>query len=241
MLWDEIISFLPTLEKVYMTGGEPTLIESNLRFMQTCIDLGYADKLVLFFNINCTNINPKFLKLLTQFKNVIINASIDGVAETNEYIRYPSNWKQLDKNLNLLAGLKNIELNFSPTLTLYNVLECDNIIHYVKDLSLKHSRRIGIDYLFNSGVSVFNSTLLTVEDRAEVAERIKLLLDDPWIKEHKLSHGSIQGLVGILTSPQDQEADVHIADFLKITQIYDKSRNQLFADTFPKLASILNE
>jgi MoaA/NifB/PqqE/SkfB family radical SAM enzyme len=71
ILWDQVISLIPTLKKVYMTGGEPTLIKNNFKFMKACIEQGRTD-IVLFFNTNCTNINKQFLELISQFKQVNI-------------------------------------------------------------------------------------------------------------------------------------------------------------------------
>jgi glutamate-1-semialdehyde 2,1-aminomutase len=104
IMWDQVISLIPTLKKVYMTGGEPTLIKNNFKFMKKCIDEGRTD-IVLFFNTNCTNINKQFLELISQFKQVNINASMDGIGIVNEYIRAPSDWKQISENIEKLAIL----------------------------------------------------------------------------------------------------------------------------------------
>ena len=47
--WSDVEKYIPHLKKVYMTGGEPTLIESNYRFLDLCREKGYADKIELFF------------------------------------------------------------------------------------------------------------------------------------------------------------------------------------------------
>ena len=97
-LWDELIGLIPSLKKVYMTGGEPTLIENNYRFMQECIAANMQDTIELFFNINCTNVTDKFINLISQFKTVKINASLDGFGPMNDYIRFPSKWDRVSKN-----------------------------------------------------------------------------------------------------------------------------------------------
>ena len=240
-LWEEIESFLPHLKKVYLTGGEPTLIEGNFRFMQTCIDKGYADKVVLFFNINCTNINSRFLNLIKQFKKVDINASVDGVGATNDYIRYPSKWSQIEKTLNQLAALPNVELNITPTLVLYNALECDKIILFAKELSIKHNRRIGIDYSFNRGNDSLNANIIDLAHRLPVIERLKALLNDPWVTNVRLTKNAVEALIGILSTDADLNTPELLKLFKQLTEIYDTSREQSFKDTFPELYQIIYE
>ena len=42
------------------------------------------------------------------FDESVINGSIDGVNTTNEYIRYPSNWSAIEKNINKIDPSLNI-------------------------------------------------------------------------------------------------------------------------------------
>ena len=237
-LWEEIESFIPNLRKVYLTGGEPTLIEGNFKFMQSIIDKGYADQIVLFFNLNCTNINNRFLNLIKQFKKIDINASIDGVGETNDYIRYPSKWSQIEKTINLIAEMPNVELNITPTLTAYNALECDKIILFAKELSIKHNRRVGVDYSFNRGNDSLNATIIDLEHRLPVVNRLKELLKDPWVQQVPLTRNTVEGLIGILSTEQ-QNVDYLVTTFKEITEVYDKSREQDFKSTFPELYKIV--
>ena len=36
--------------KIYITGGEPTLIKHNVDFLQACADEGYGDQIEIFLN-----------------------------------------------------------------------------------------------------------------------------------------------------------------------------------------------
>jgi MoaA/NifB/PqqE/SkfB family radical SAM enzyme len=239
--WDEIISFIPNLKKVYLTGGEPTLIENNFRFMQEIINQGYAEQIVLFFNINCTNVNSRFLNLISQFKRVEINASVDGIGATNDYIRFPSKWKQIEKTLNQLAELNNVHLNITPTLTIYNTLECDNIILFAKELSLKHKRRIGVDYSFNRGNDALNSTLIDLKYRQPVINRLGDLLKDPWVNHVALTRNAVESLIGLLSSTYSGDTVKYIEIFKDFTEVLDESREQNFKETFPELYKIMYE
>lgn len=239
-LWDEIESFIPNLRKVYMTGGEPTLVQGNFKFMEKCIETGYNDKITLSFSCNCTNINSKFLNLLKQFKSVVINASLDGVGKTTEYIRYPSNWDIQVKNLTLLAELPNVELVVTPTLTLYNVLECDKIIEFSKQFGIDNNKRIQMDYLQADDL-VFSANILPLEFREAAAKRVEKWVDDEWVNSSDLTKNAIVRLLAILQEETKDNYKACMNDFKMLTEVYDTSREQSFKETFPELSEIVYE
>ena len=109
--WEQLNRYIPDLKKVYFTGGEPTLLQSTYDFMQEMVDKGVQDKVDLMFNTNCTNAQPRFLKMLSKFKSVQIQASIDGTKLVNDYIRAPSHWETIKKNFMALGELPNVKLN----------------------------------------------------------------------------------------------------------------------------------
>ena len=120
LLWDDIVDFIPNLKKVYFTGGEPTMIKGNFRFLQECLDQGRPD-IIPFFNTNLTNRNKKYIELISQFDQVDINGSLDGFGTMNDYIRQPAKWSAVSKNFELYASFKNIHLGISPVFQVYNI------------------------------------------------------------------------------------------------------------------------
>lgn len=239
LLWDEIIELIPSLRKVYMTGGEPTLVEGNFRFMEQVIEMGYQDKIILFFNMNCTNVNKRFLDLIRQFKTVKINASIDGVGPTNDYIRYPSKWASISESFEKLAQESNIELRISPCLTVYNVLECDKIFHYIDEVRKKYNRSIGIDYLMNSGLEALNANIIPQQFRQAALIRVMALRDNTDLMKEPGMEDSVSGLIGMLSDPLDPKSVELINEFKVYTEALDKSRGQSIEETFPELYSIV--
>jgi sulfatase maturation enzyme AslB (radical SAM superfamily) len=147
-LWDQIIDMIPHLHKVYMTGGEPTLIQNNFKFMQACLDKGRKD-MILFFNTNCTNVNSKFTNLIAQFDRVNINASVDGTGIVNDYIRSPSKWSQISTNVEKLAAMPNVVLGVTPTVQVYNIFNLIDTLNWVDSLNKKYKTNIFVDFLIN--------------------------------------------------------------------------------------------
>ena len=60
------------------------MIERHFEFIQKCIDLDCARKMIIEYNTNMTNLPDKVLEMWKHFKQVPVGASIDGVGKVIE-------------------------------------------------------------------------------------------------------------------------------------------------------------
>jgi len=235
ILWDQVISLIPTLKKVYMTGGEPTLIKNNIKFMQRCIDAGRTD-IVLFFNTNCTNINKKFLELISQFKQVNINASMDGIGVVNEYIRAPSDWKLISENIEKLAQMPNINLGVTPTIQVYNVFDIVNMLNWVDELNIRHGKQIFIDFLVNHHPHHLAVRILDDEMRGAALDMISGYMAVTKIQPSTQTFNSLKGIIGLLQQPRVDDWEEQLHRFKVYTNALDVERGQSITNIDQRLA-----
>lgn len=239
ILWDQVISLIPNLKKVYMTGGEPTLIKNNFKFMEQCLKQNRSD-ILLFFNTNCTNVNKTFLDLISQFKKVNINVSIDGINEVNDYIRYPSKWHPLSENIEKLAQLPNVNLGITPTVQVYNVYDLVNILQYVDQLNVTFNREIFVDFLINTHPYHLSVTILPNHIKEYVRHDLQNYLQNSTYLPY-MTINSLKGIIGLLE--KDRPVDWQVQQ--KILNIYtkslDKERKQNYNFLEKKLVDFINE
>jgi pyruvate-formate lyase-activating enzyme len=241
ILWDQVINLIPSLKKVYMTGGEPTLINNNFKFMQSCIDQGRKD-IVLFFNTNCTNVNKKFTSLISQFDRVNINASIDGVGAVNDYIRNPSHWSQISENVETLAKMPNVVLGITPTVQTYNIFNLVDILNWVDELNAKYKKNIFVDFLINVHPTHLAVGILPDEIRSRVEKQLieyKNTKITP--RSHQLTVNSINGIIGLLQKPRVEDWPEQLERFKDYTNSLDTERNQNLRNISTELADLINE
>ena len=239
IMWDQVMSLIPTLKKVYMTGGEPTLISHNFKFMETCIEEDRRD-IELFFNTNCTNVNKKFLELISQFNRISINASLDGIGYVNEYIRAPSKWSQISENVEKIAKLSNVNLGITPTVQVYNVFNLVDILKWVDYLNEKYNKTIFVDLLINVHPHQLSVTVLPDEIRHEVADELEKYLTSK-DNIHTLTRNSVNGIIGLLRGPRANDWEKQLEALQIYTQSLDKERSQDIALVDERLARLLNE
>ena len=139
--WEDLKKYMPFVKLIYLTGGEPTLVQGNYDFLQQLIDKGFAENISLVFNTNVTNFQQRFLDTINQFKKVTLNLSIDGVEGVQEYIRYPSKWNHIQNNMSLLmdkvrVSQTHFHLVFTPTVSILNVANFKSFIEWAYNFAL---------------------------------------------------------------------------------------------------------
>lgn len=240
ILWDDVIKFIPNLLKVYFTGGEPTLIQGNMRFLQECIDQDRKD-LVPFFNTNCTNRNKKFTNLISQFDKVDINGSLDGVGPMNDYIRYPSKWSAVTKNFEKYASLKNIHLGISPVFQVYNIFNTVELMKYIEEQKVIHDRPIHIDWLLNTHPVMLKAEILPYSIREKAHKKLNDYYQS--LDKSKLDNitiASTERVLNYMIESKDHN-DEKLQSFIHYTNSLDKHRKQKFKDSCPELYKHLYE
>jgi hypothetical protein len=86
----------PTLQRLYITGGEPTMDANIYQYLDILLEAGNTDCEVSF-TTNCTLWNPKLIQQLSQFKTEV-QISIDGFGAQDEFIRQGTVWSEKDQN-----------------------------------------------------------------------------------------------------------------------------------------------
>ena len=127
----EIIELGDTLRELKFTGGEPTVSKS---FWSIVNNLNYPEQVKIHLTTNATKFNHLFLDSMQMFRERHFTLSIDGTRSTYEYMRYPFNWRQLEKNIDQLCATQDpatTEIHICSVLTTYNMLNIRNLVDWI--------------------------------------------------------------------------------------------------------------
>ena len=120
--WKEMYAQIPNLKQVYFAGGEPLMIREHKWFLEEIIRQGYADKILIRYNTNGLLIDDEIIELWKKFKKVKVGFSIDAVGDRNYYIRYPSDWATIERNLHTLDNTPdNIQVSIATAIQILNI------------------------------------------------------------------------------------------------------------------------
>ena len=127
------------ITKLTIIGGEPTVIPEFYELLDYCYENNTLKDKDITIVTNLTNTNPKMTQWLPEMKSWTIWASIDGLGDITEYIRYPSNFKKVVENLNfykkLLLESNNGQIVFSPAVQLLNIHQLDDMLKWFIDFT----------------------------------------------------------------------------------------------------------
>ena len=130
---DRLIEYVSkNITLLTIIGGEPTVIPEFYELLDYCYNKNTIQNKHVTIVTNLTNTNPKMTDWLSKMKGWTIWASMDGVGDITEYIRYPSKFKQVIKNVNfykkLLHEHGNGSITFSPAVQLLNIHQLDEML-----------------------------------------------------------------------------------------------------------------
>ena len=241
---DSVEEWLPNVNRLYFTGGEPTIIQRTYWILEKCVELGIAKDIDLVFNSNMTNIQPRFLDLLAKFRDVLMCLSVDGYAQYNEYIRSGSTWSIVDKHIRDYAQSEVVgNILFSPVVQIYNILNITELLDYAEEITKFSGRRIDISFLMNNYPKCLDIRNLPKHVRVEGQKRLRDWLNtSKYFKDDERNIATVEGIIKALEDDNvNADAEKQMQIFKEYTEFLDSKRDQSFKDSIPDLWRMLNE
>ena len=234
--WELLEQWLPHVRRVFMTGGEPTIIKRNIDYINKIVASGRGKDVELIFTTNATNINKQFTEIGKEFKSVSYNVSIDAVGTLARYIRYPSDWDTIENNL------KNIKhgVSFNTTIQWLNMTRLNEIFDYIENCGIEFG---GIWFQLVTDPHYLDPIYAPRFMKEKCITDIDDFLNRPFLNAEKYNnilYGELkQGLTQtkeFLTKNIDNTQ--HVDEFLKRMEILDRLRGQSLFDALPELRQL---
>ena len=234
--WQLLEQWIPHVRRVFMTGGEPTIIKRNLEYIEKIIESGRSKEVELIFTTNATNINSKFVEVGKQFKSVSYNVSIDAVGELAKYIRYPSDWRTIENNLhNIGQGV-----SFNTTIQWLNMTRLNEIFDYIEHCGIPFG---GIWFQLVTDPAYLDPIHAPRFMKEKCISDIDNFLNRPFLQDEKYQNilygelkRSLRQTREFLTNNIDQVK--YVDEFLKRMEILDRLRGQRLFDVLPELRQL---
>lgn len=216
------------IQELYFAGGEPLLIPEHYKILEFMVESGASKDCVLRYNSNGLELSEKLFELWNHFKQVKFNFSIDAVGDRNTYIRHPSNWETIVKNLHILDNTPDhVIVNIACAVQLLNILYLPELAEWKKSQNFK---KIHMHPMTNGEIgthlvyfpSYLNVRVLPQHLKELVSDRIRAYTDNPrWL-----------GLVNYMLQEDWSHKLPQTIEYLEIT---DDTRNTNFKEVFPEL------
>lgn len=153
---------------VEFIGGEPFLDKINLEIMNSLINAGNLD-CIISITTNGSIYSKKHMELLKKFRKVIICYSIDGVDKTFDYLRWPLEWKSVEKNMRRIKQELNLpDISVNCTLSNIGKVRYEETIAYFEKNNYKYfitPVKDPIVFAYNRPIDILTLEELKRQDR----------------------------------------------------------------------------
>jgi len=122
---------------INFTGGESTMIRTHWDIIESLRQAKNFNCIISFTTNGSFNINQRQMELLSHFKNVNFNFSIDGVGPVFEYLRYPLSWNKLIDNV-AWAAQQGFIVSSICTISNLNIMYHDRTVSWLTKNNIRY-------------------------------------------------------------------------------------------------------
>jgi MoaA/NifB/PqqE/SkfB family radical SAM enzyme len=120
----------PGLRILELKGGEPMLVKNVEKIIK---DVENKSECSIAITTNgSVDLDDVFLESLAEFKKIWFFVSVDGIGEIGEYIRYGSDWQQVENTIKKISALDNCVFRLSTTLQFSSAISFPAIFDYAQ-------------------------------------------------------------------------------------------------------------
>ena len=206
---------------------------------------GHAKHIELSFYTNITNMQDKWLDQLAKFEKVIVNCSLEGMEDMNDYLRPPSKWASVWKNFDKLVKFsdtkegKCIKVRVTTVNQITNALHTATFWKFMHDYQMTSNRGIGMST--NQLVEPAYYSMahapewLKEEQREQILEFLKSIGNSPHFEQYE---EPLMELVNFSLDPEHKYNANIMRQYVHITENYDKHRKHLVTKVSPEFERI---
>ena len=231
-IFDDLLKSVDTLERLYITGGEPLINERVAEILDHLIESGAANHINLELSTNCTHVNSSFIERLKKFRGVELLLSLDAVGHAYEYIRYPARWSVVETNIQKLRERHGLLCKANPCVQIYNILCLADLYRYCDAIDIK----VVMNILSVPDRLAIHNLPPTV--RKAAAARLMEYHDSDCRALNKPPVLQLAHYLQELTTPSNPEI---IREFMLFTNDLDATRGQSFQITHAEMVHLMAE
>jgi MoaA/NifB/PqqE/SkfB family radical SAM enzyme len=243
--WADFKAMLPYARKIKLIGGEPTVATDMFKLLDIAVESGHAEHIELSFYTNITNMQDKWLNQLAKFEKVIVNCSLEGMGDMNDYLRPPSKWASVWKNFDKLVKFADTKEGKRIKARVTTVNQMTNALHTVKFWKFMHDYQM----TSNRGIGMSTNQLvepayysmahapewLKEEQRKQVLEFLETIKDSPHYKQYE---EPLMEMVNFSLDNEHKYNHLIMRQYVNVTENYDKHRGHSVTTVSPEFTRI---
>lgn len=151
-------------------GGEPTIMKNVFKLLDYCVEHGVAKHIELFVTTNGLRVD-RLIKYLNHFKQFNITISIDAISDVYEYIRYPAQWKNTEKNFLKLLSQEKLNISLNTVIMLLNIFHVFDFLEWIDKVS--RIRKFTVNTIFLNKPEYYSPFVAPLGIRQNIAQKLQ--------------------------------------------------------------------
>ena len=251
IVWNSFLDHIVKNKKiisVHFMGGEPLYHKKFYEFINHCIDMKHYNFHLTFVTNGTIVPDKEFIEKLKKFKSVQIEVSIEGFDDSNNYVRFPSDWKIIKKNIEkyMLYTNENISLCLRTVPQFFTLLDYDQLLQWCLDNKIIVDSNVITNPIFFKPAYLPNEIKTIIKAKLE-----KFLINDSNSKISSINvrdssnietciSNNVKIILNLLGEPvQDKEKQMQ--DMISYLAKLDKVRNIDIREKLPKFLNFIKE
>lgn len=219
----EIVKSQHQLKELYLSGGEPTLINHNYRLLKKLNENKLPDDCEIRINTNMMfDDDNKIINELKRFPNVLFTISADNTFEKFEYIRRGASWNKFIENLSNLQKT-HFKWRLNSVFFVASAYDLANTQNFFID-------NFGINDFTINQVGMGKTSIRCRNLPNEVSNKCK-----DRITEHQLKNASNDNLKGQLDNCLKELSHEQEESYIPFFERIDKLEKSNWKETFKEL------
>jgi MoaA/NifB/PqqE/SkfB family radical SAM enzyme len=238
--WSEFLKIIPDVEQLYFGGGEPLIMEEHYEILQRLIELKKTN-VTLLYSTNLSRlslVSQKLHGLWKEFKDVVLQVSIDDISSRAEYFRHGTIWNDILQNFeSVKKESPHVTLSINCTINCFNAYYLPELILFFDSNKIVRLSAIGLTILVHP--DYYSAQILPPQLKEQIKKRIggtmtlmKLTLSE---YDYALLNTQIKGFLSYMFAEDKSHL---IPLFQKHTKILDQIRQESFNETYPELKDL---
>jgi MoaA/NifB/PqqE/SkfB family radical SAM enzyme len=239
VLWDQVLPLLPRVERFHFAGGEPLLMEEHYRILDELVRRDMYD-VKLSYNTNLSRLryrNRDVAELWKRFRNVYLQASLDGMGARGDYMRKGQYWDDVVRNRERIRKeCPHVDFCVLATVSVMNVLHLPDFYEDWAEKGYIEPSGMRLNILFEP--DFFNIRGLPGSFKERVRERYSVFLESNrrrYGDAGRQARGEFESVMRYMLA-EDRD---RLQEFRQYTKDLDVLRGESCLDAFPELAELI--
>lgn len=224
------------IEQLTLLGGEPFVDKIAFDLIDSLIESGKSKRMRIDLNTNMTVMSDQQLDMLSEnFKEVVIKASIDGIGEVNDYLRYPSLWSTIENNCQRVRQRSNMSLIVTTALSNLSLLRYHEVIRWA------HQENLSLFISTVTHPSVMDTNLLPQQLKVQLLDIYQSMKNEMYDKLSDRNQECLDRCIEICKNKSDLDLP-SFSESIDFFKRHDSVRkDQSLEKVFPELEFYLFE